>query len=359
MPVDVTCGICGVVFTAPARKKNRQKHCSWKCAGEARRGPSPHMNPPKFDYPPHDEIVALVKSEGSISGAAVAMGAHPRALGSYIKRRADLQERVQAASTVTVTYPPDDEIVRLVELHGGIGAAARAAGLRPSGLRKAINKRSALADKIAAMVEPWPSYEFPDDEVLFRLVCRHGNIKAAAEVVGVSRGSLQHHLSQRPDLRERLRAVSDYSDTANRYELPPDHELIRKMARLRTVSGLARDIEMPLQTLNYHLAQRPTLRKQLRALSIFNASPEEKAERIRAARRKRSKRAALTEDDVSYRRFVLNDPCVYCGATATTIDHVEPIADGGAAGASNMAPACKSCNSRKSSRSLLTFLLVR
>jgi hypothetical protein len=42
--------------------------------------------------------------------------------------------------------------------------------------------------------------------------------------------------------------------------------------------------------------------------------------------------------------------CVYCGKSATTLDHEEPVADNGADIWWNFVPACASCNSRKGKR---------
>jgi hypothetical protein len=54
--------------------------------------------------------------------------------------------------------------------------------------------------------------------------------------------------------------------------------------------------------------------------------------------------------------------CQYCGAPATTVDHVVPRAGGGGGGGgayadhpSNLVAACSDCNRRKSSRSAAVF----
>jgi 5-methylcytosine-specific restriction endonuclease McrA len=40
--------------------------------------------------------------------------------------------------------------------------------------------------------------------------------------------------------------------------------------------------------------------------------------------------------------------CVYCGSEATGFDHLNPVSKGGQHSLENLAPACGSCNSRKS-----------
>lgn len=53
------------------------------------------------------------------------------------------------------------------------------------------------------------------------------------------------------------------------------------------------------------------------------------------------------------------DPCGYCGRPSDTIDHVVPLAKGGAPGLSNQAGACRRCNGLKRDTSLLHFLIAR
>lgn len=54
---------------------------------------------------------------------------------------------------------------------------------------------------------------------------------------------------------------------------------------------------------------------------------------------------------------LLCDPCVYCGAVSTTIDHIWPVSLGGKNHWTNYAPSCADCNGAKSSRSVLEFLV--
>lgn len=79
--------------------------------------------------------------------------------------------------------------------------------------------------------------------------------------------------------------------------------------------------------------------------------------RIRSHRRRARKRLnggdGVTIEEAA---AILLDPCVYCGAKASVLDHIVPIARGGRDESSNLAPACVSCNAKKSSMSLLSFL---
>lgn len=48
---------------------------------------------------------------------------------------------------------------------------------------------------------------------------------------------------------------------------------------------------------------------------------------------------------------ILNSPCVYCGSNANIqVDHVVPLSKGGHHSIGNLAPACKTCNVRKSAK---------
>lgn len=51
--------------------------------------------------------------------------------------------------------------------------------------------------------------------------------------------------------------------------------------------------------------------------------------------------------------------CVYCGAPATTRDHVVPVAVGGSDSVLNIVPSCKPCNSSKGDMPLIVWLAKR
>lgn len=52
--------------------------------------------------------------------------------------------------------------------------------------------------------------------------------------------------------------------------------------------------------------------------------------------------------------------CVYCDAKATTVDHIVSLAKNhGSNAIENLVPACRSCNSSKGAKHLLTWLATR
>lgn len=76
-------------------------------------------------------------------------------------------------------------------------------------------------------------------------------------------------------------------------------------------------------------------------------------------RAKRRRRWGRGSDTAAFARVLQSDPCAYCGEMGVEIDHIEPVAVGGLKDWTNLTGACRSCNARKRTRSLLTFLLDR
>ncbi|WP_165401357.1 HNH endonuclease [Herbihabitans rhizosphaerae] len=60
--------------------------------------------------------------------------------------------------------------------------------------------------------------------------------------------------------------------------------------------------------------------------------------------------------DVPWLRRLYGDRCLYCGVASEHIDHVQPLALGGADAPWNVAPACKSCNLSKGKKALAAWL---
>ena len=86
------------------------------------------------------------------------------------------------------------------------------------------------------------------------------------------------------------------------------------------------------------------------------AHPEKQAEyRIRKrARRLNAPICNLTHAEWEFIKRIANYCCVYCGKRPKrlTKDHITPLSKGGSHTASNIVPACTSCNSRKGNRAI-------
>lgn len=77
-----------------------------------------------------------------------------------------------------------------------------------------------------------------------------------------------------------------------------------------------------------------------------------------AAGRRRARVGESRADVADFAPILRADPCAYCGAPASVIDHIVPLAGGGAHDVLNLTGACRSCNARKRTRQLLHFLLA-
>jgi len=84
-------------------------------------------------------------------------------------------------------------------------------------------------------------------------------------------------------------------------------------------------------------------------------------EKHQAANRARERGMAHPcRDTVAYEAVLRADPCSYCGAAGRQqIDHIVPVAAGGANRWMNLTAACRRCNREKSARSLFAHLLAK
>ena len=100
--------------------------------------------------------------------------------------------------------------------------------------------------------------------------------------------------------------------------------------------------------------------EQVRANArVQNATPAAKMRVRLYGMRRRTGRPSVRLDPETrvYAETLIGSPCAYCWKPADTLDQVEPLDRGGANTADNLTAACRACNSAKSNRSLLTFLL--
>lgn len=83
-----------------------------------------------------------------------------------------------------------------------------------------------------------------------------------------------------------------------------------------------------------------------------------KAQKMRHRSRKLAAAGAgyTTDAMIAARVAMFGGLCRYCGAPGTEVDHRTPLVRGGSHWPANLVPTCKSCNSRKSSRTEFEFL---
>lgn len=87
-------------------------------------------------------------------------------------------------------------------------------------------------------------------------------------------------------------------------------------------------------------------RPQDDAYALHPERGREKARR-RRARKRTAQVIPFTPRQLDARMAVFGYLCWMCGRQADTVDHVKPLAAGGAHALANLRPACRSCNSRK------------
>lgn len=99
-------------------------------------------------------------------------------------------------------------------------------------------------------------------------------------------------------------------------------------------------------------------REQLRAAARARRAADPERHRRWSRENARRRRLGYDEIAVAYAEILASDPCVYCGEPAGEVDHLDPIAKGGANDWSNLTAACRTCNARKGHRSVLEALLL-
>lgn len=88
-------------------------------------------------------------------------------------------------------------------------------------------------------------------------------------------------------------------------------------------------------------------RYQARYPEKFEAAKRNNDARRRAAGLRHHGRFGVTTADLRRIRETFGTACVYCGAVATTLDHVVPLSRGGLHSVENLVPACGPCNRSK------------
>lgn len=77
------------------------------------------------------------------------------------------------------------------------------------------------------------------------------------------------------------------------------------------------------------------------------------------ARARQRKIGKLSAESRRFDSILRRDPCSYCGAGATEVDHIVPVVAGGKNHWENLTASCKPCNRGKWDKPLLAYLLER
>lgn len=160
-----------------------------------------------------------------------------------------------------------------------------------------------------------------------------------------------YHAQWYAENRERIRAQQREYYRANREKI---------IARQLTRYEQKRDEILPKQAA-YQRANPERYRAY--AAKYYAADPE--PYRLRARLSDSRRRANLSTGDLTAEEWQetleeFDYRCAYCQASDTrlTIEHLTPLSRGGRHTASNVVPACKSCNSSKGPKTLFEFASV-
>lgn len=225
-------------------------------------------------------------------------------------------------------------------------------------------------------------YTYPDDETLVVLFKDLGSTQRVAEVIGVPTGCLKSYLNHRPELKARTDALK--VNHSKKHVYPSDDALLELVRKHRSVSAVARQINITQPVLRSYIRSRPLIAEKVQAImkgDYYNKERQavkarnlvrewgakNKDRRAYSSSRRRmliKEQGPISQATIDFIAMLRRDPCSYCGVhpddTAEgrmTIDHIVPISHGGENDISNLTAACGTCNSRKGTKDLLSFLL--
>lgn len=180
-------------------------------------------------------------------------------------------------------------------------------------------------------------------------------------------GQLAYQAAYREAHRDQKRAYQREYNSRIRALRPPrprsyvftaEHRRRLSVARKRQIFDEATRAKIGASA---KLRWTPELRARIAQISrerqFDETARQDRARRMRDLWRNPDFRAAVLAS-ASARKGVPAPPqrvigiCAYCGAPATTLDHIRPRARGGSDDPANLIPACRSCNSSKSALAL-------
>lgn len=120
----------------------------------------------------------------------------------------------------------------------------------------------------------------------------------------------------------------------------------KRLAYLRSYYRANRD-GLAQKMREYRVANRDALAAYYTEWRAANQDKRAECERRRTARRWAAQVVSFTVEQLASRLAYYGHRCWMCGAAADAVDHVKPLAKGGAHMLANLRPACKRCNSTK------------
>jgi 5-methylcytosine-specific restriction endonuclease McrA len=118
----------------------------------------------------------------------------------------------------------------------------------------------------------------------------------------------------------------------------------------------------------YHQANKLAINNRHKNHKLKNAEKYKESERKwrqlnpEKVRQQSQLRRARIKNNGTYKILnkdllrLYSSPCLYCASTVNIeADHVIPISRGGTHGIGNLVPACRSCNARKSNRTIMEW----
>jgi hypothetical protein len=143
-----------------------------------------------------------------------------------------------------------------------------------------------------------------------------------------------------------------------------EEQKARKREYLKAWRKANPDLKKAAQDRAYAKARVDPVAKAKNSANVLRWQREqrEKANAKNALRREREAEAGgarLAAADAATQTEVFAGACAYCLAPAEEWDHVVPLVDGGLTNLENCVPACRVCNARKGSKSLLSWLVKK